>query len=114
MREFLRKLSFLLCFVALLSLTALPLFADPVGSDHPWDDASNNDGSTEPGSDPNQGGSDDQALTGYNVYLGFEGLFNLLTDSFAYYYRVILTGGSKDGKVVKPEFKGFTSTQSKG
>ncbi len=114
MREMLKKLSFLLCFVALLSLTVGPLYADPVKSDHPWDDASENSGSSVPGDDPSDGGSDDQAMTGYNAYLGFEGLFNFLTDSFAYYYQVIITGGSKDGKTLKPEFKSLTNSQSKG
>lgn len=114
MREILRNLSFLLCFIALLSLTAAPLFADPTKSDHPWDDASDASGDYVPGSDPDQGGSDDPAMTGFNVYVGIEGLFNLLTDSFAYYYRVIITGGSKDGKVVQPKNKRLTASQSKG
>ena len=114
MKELLKKLSFLLCFVALLSLTAGPLYADPTDSDHPWDDASESSGNTGTGSDPDQGGSDDPAMTGIDVYSGIGGFFSFLTDTFVYYYRVIITGGSKDGKVVKPEYKRLTNSQSKG
>lgn len=115
MKEILKKLSFLLCFVALLSLVAGPLSADPTTkSDHPWDDASSNAGNTVIGSNPNDGDSEDQAMTAYNFYLGFDGLFKFLADSFAYYYQMTISGSGKDGKTLEPEFKSVTSSQSKG
>ncbi|MFQ5606362.1 MAG: hypothetical protein ACE5GA_00330 [Candidatus Zixiibacteriota bacterium] len=110
MVELLRKVGFLLCFIALLSLVAPPVSA--LG-DHPWDDSSDNTGNTDP-DDSGQGGSDDQVMTGYDVYLGPEGLFQFIGDTFAFYYRVIITDSGKDGKTVRPENRSMTASQSKG